>query len=258
MKYVAYIASALVLAASAVPAHADTTTFGQFLQRSPGARLFQYVNQDSGATKKAELRTTGTSTGNSVASIPVFYIMSVAGLPIDLTGLQNAHLTVDMISNVGTTGSGASRVQMFDTITAGSISVICDTAAAEGAGTRTNLLTVSFKNAELDASNGAGSFTFKTNPTSIITYTSDFLDFSHVLSTDFSFSFSGSSPTFNGPVGSAGRTTRFSGTGTFASDPPPLIPGIPEASIWGMMMLGFGAAGLAMRHGRRRERSLAV
>jgi hypothetical protein len=241
------------MAGVSMPAHADTTTFGQFLQRTPGARLFQYVKQDSGATRKAEIRTTGTANGNTVASIPIFYIMSVANLPADLTGMQNAHLTIDFVSNLGTTGTGSTRVQMFDTVTAGSISIIRDTAAGEGAGTRTNLLTVSFTNAELDASQGAGSFTFKTNPGSVITYTSDFLDFSHVVAKDFSFSFSGASPTFSANVGSSSRTTRFSGTGTFASDPVPVVPGVPEASTWVMMMAGFGVAGMALRNGRRRK-----
>lgn len=247
MKYVAYITSAILLAGAAVPAHADTTTFGQFLQRTPGARLFQYLNQDSGANKKATLRTTGTASGNTVASIPIFYILSIPGLPVDLTGLQNAHLTVSFVSNLGTTGSGNDRVQMFDTTTAGTISIIRDVAAAEGAGTRTNLLSVSFTNAELDANNNSGSFTFKTTPNSVITYTSDFLTFLPDVSKDFSFSFSGASPTFNAPLGSSGRTDRFSGTGTFA------FAAVPDASTWGMMVLGFGVAGVAMRNGRRRK-----
>ena len=253
MKYVAYVTGALLLAGASVPAQASTTTFGQFLQRVPSARLFQYVKQDSGTHKKAEIRTTGTASGNTVASIPVYYIMSVPNLPADLVGLQNAHLTIDLISNLGTTGTGADRVQLFDTITSGSISVTRDTAAAEGTLTRTNLLTVSFTNAELDASNGSGSFTFKTNANSVISYSSDFLDFSQIVTKDFSFSFSGANPTFSAPVGSSGRSTRFSGTGTFASDPAPFYPGVPEVSTWGMMVLGFGAAGLAMRTSRRKD-----
>jgi len=252
MKYVAYIAGALMLAGAAAPASA-TTTFGQFLQRNPSARLFRYVNLDSGATRKAEIYTSGTTTGTSVASIPIYYILSAVGLPADLTGLQNAHLTVDFVSNLGTTGPGNSRTQLFDTVTNGTISIIRDTAAAEGTFTRTNLLTVNFTNAELDASQAGGSFTFKSNSNSVITYTSDFLDFSHVLTKDFSFSYSGANPTFSSTIGKSSRGMRFSGTGTFASDPAPLVPGVPEVSTWAMMLLGFGAAGSLMRTGRRRE-----
>jgi len=252
MKYVAYVTSALLLAGASVPAQA-ATTFGQFLQRVPSARLFQYLKQDSGTHKKAEIRTTGTATGNTVASIPVYYIMSVPNLPADLVGLQNAHLTVDLISNLGTTGTGADRVQLFDTITSGTISVIRDTAAAEGTFARTNLLTVSFTNAELDASNGSGSFTFKTNANSVISYSSDFLDFSQVVSKDFSFSFSGASPSFSANLGSSGASTRFSGTGTFGSNPEPTTIGVPEVSTWTMLFLGFGAVGTVMRAGRRQK-----
>ena len=251
MKYVAYLAGALLMAGGSVAAHADTLTFGQFSQRNPSARLFQYVKLDSGATKKAEIHTTGTATGNTTASIPVYYIFSLFSLPADLTGIQSAHLTVDFISNLGTTGTGASRTQLFDTITSGSIKIIRDTPAAEGTGSRTNLLTVSFTNAELDASQNSGSFTFKSNPTSVITYTSDFVTFNPGADKDFSFSFSGANPTFSSVLGSSGRNTRFSGTGTFAVAP------VPEVATWGMMVVGFAAAGATLRSGRRKALATA-
>ena len=238
MKY-AYFAGAALLAVSAMPAHAATQTFGQFLQKDPSARLFSYTNLDSGANKKAEIKAT---------AIPVIYILSAFGLPADLVGAQDATVSVDFISNLGTTSSGgASRAQLFDTVTSGSISIIRDTAAAEGLGTRTNLLTVSFTNAELDASQNNGSFTFKSNNNSAITFTSDFLDFSNVVSKDFSFSFSGASPTFNSALGSSSRSMAFSGTGTFASDPAPLVFGVPEPASWAMMLGGFGMLGATLR-----------
>jgi len=167
------------------------------------------------------------------------------GLPADLAGTQDAHLTVDFISNLGTTGAGNSRTQLFDTITNGSISIMRDTAAAEGTGTRQNLLTVSFSNAELDASELDGSFTFKSNHNSVITYTSDFVSFGPHVDKDFSLSFSGANPTFSSVISSSGRNTRFSGTGTFA------VGAVPEASTWGMMVAGFGMLGFALRRGSR-------
>lgn len=237
----AYLAGAALMVVSAVPAHAATETFGQFIQQSPGTRLFTYTKQDVGTTKKAEIKGT---------SIPVYYLLAAAGLPADLVGLQNATLSVDFISNLGATmgNTSSDRVQMFDTVTSGSISFTRATAAAEGNGTRTNLLTVSFTNAELDASQNNGSFTFKSNNNSVITFTSDFLDFSHVVDKDFSFSFSGSSPTFNAPVGSSSRSLSMSGSGTFASDPAPLVVGgVPEPASWAMMLGGFGLLGATLR-----------
>ena len=242
MKYwYAYLAGTALMAASAVPAHAATETFGQFIQKSPSARLFSYTNLDSGANKKAEIKGT---------DIPVYFLLGLAGLPADLTDLQDAHLSVDFVSNLGTVaGSTAgSRVQLFDTTTTGSISFIRDSAAAEGNGARTNLLTVTFTNAELDASNGSGSFTFKSNPDSAITFTSDFLDFAGVLDKDFSFSFSGASPAFNATAGNSGRGTAFSGSGTFASNPAPrVVGGVPEPASWTMMLGGFGLLGMTLR-----------
>jgi hypothetical protein len=231
----AYIAAAAALAVSAMPAHAATQTFAQFLQQTPGDRLFTYTKLDSGANKKAEIKAT---------DIPVYFIFGALGLPADLTGLQNSTLTVDFVSNLGTTGTGSSRSQLFDSLTAGSISFVRTTAAAEGNGTRTNLLTVSFTNAQLDASQGDGAFTFKSTPGSSITFTSDFLDFSKVIEKDFSFSFSGSSPTFDAPLGSSSRSLTASGSGTFASEP---LPSVPEPASWAMMLGGFGLLGAALR-----------
>jgi len=234
----AYLAAAALLA-SAAPASAQTSTFGQFIQKTPNARSFTYTKQDSGPNKKAEIKGT---------SIPVYYLLAAAGLPADLAGPQNATLSVDFVSNLGTTGTGNSRTQMFDTVTSGSITFLRTTAAAEGNGTRTNLLTVSFTNAELDASQNNGSFTFKSNDNSVITFTSDFLDFTNVVDKDFSFSFSGASPSFNAPVGSSSRSLSFSGSGTFASDPAPLVVGgVPEPASWALMLGGFGLLGATMR-----------
>jgi hypothetical protein len=245
----AYLAGTALLAAAAFPAHAATETFGQFIQKSPSSRAFSYTNQDSAGGKKATI---------SGTNVPIFFQLGVGGLPADLTGLQDAHLSINFVSNLGTTaGSGASsRVQMFDTVTNGSITFTRDTAAAEGNGAKTNLLTVSFSNAELDASNGDGSFTFKSNADSVITFSSDFLDFTNVVDKDFSFSFSGASPTFSSTLGSSGRSTSFSGSGTFASDPAPLVVGgVPEPASWAMMLGGFGLLGLSLRN---RKASQAV
>lgn len=238
-SFCSYFAGAALLAGLAVPAQAATETFAQFIQRSPSDRLFSYTNQDSGIAKQAKL------TGNSV---PVYFLLAPDGLPADLTGLQDATLSVDFLSNLGTTGVGSSRVQLFDTITAGSIVFTRDTAAAEGNGTRTNLLTVSFSNAELDASQNGGSFTFKSNANSVITFSSDFLSFNDLVSKDFSFSFSGADPTFSSVIGNSGRNIVFSGSGTFASDPAPVVIGtVPEPASWAMMVVGFGAVGGMVR-----------
>ena len=240
----------MLAAGATVSAHASTMTFGQFEQRSPYVRLFQYVSQDVGAVKKAEIHTTGTASGNTTVSIPIYYIFSTPDLPADLLGVQVAHLTVDFISNLGTTGAGSNQSQLFDTVTDGSISIVRDTAAAEGKGTRRNLLTVSFTNAEFDATAIEGSFTFKSTNGSVITYSSDFVSFSPLSDKDFAFSFFGAYPPFSSVLDGSSGDTRFAGTGTFAAALEP----VPEVATWGMMLAGFGLVGLALR---RRSHSIS-
>jgi len=250
MSRLAIIAAGALLLGMVSPALADSSTFGQFTQKASNQRLFRYLNKDTATTKGAEIYTTSTASSTAHGTIPIYYVMGVNSLPLDLLGQQDAHLSVDFISTSGTTGPvvGNSRVQMFGS---GTITITRDTAALEGMGDRTNLLTLTFTNAELDASNNNGSFTFKSNDDSVINYSSDFLDFAGVISKDFSFSFSGASPKFQAALGSSSVNTRFSGTGTFASDPAPLTFSVPEASTWAMLVIGFSAVGAMMRTGRR-------
>jgi len=245
------VAGSVLLLGTAAPAFADSVTFGQFSQKSVSQRLFRYKNLDTANSAGAEIYTTTTPSSTVSGSIPVYYIMSQFVLPADLQGLQDAHLTVDFLSTSGTTGSGASRVQMFGS---GTITITRDTAALEGWNSRTNLLTVTFTDAELDASQNNGSFTFKSNDDSTITYSSDFLDFANVFAKDFSLSFSGADPEFDANLGSSSVNTRFSGTGTFASDP----IGVPEVSSWALLVLGFGGVGAALRAGRRSKDMFAA
>lgn len=247
MNRLAIIAASALLVGASAPSWASSVTFGQFTQKNTSARLFRYLNKDVGSTRSAEIYSTSSTASNALGSIPVFYILGGAGLPADLQGPQNALLKVDFLSSHGTTGSGSSRVQLFDS---GTITITRTTPALEGLNTRTNLLTVSFTNAELDASQNNGAFTFKSNSNSSITYSSDFMNFANVITKDFSFSFSGANPTFSATLGKSSRTMRFSGTGTFASDPAPIVIGAPEASTWAMLVIGFGAVGAMLRTGR--------
>ena len=244
MNRFAIMAASALLAGNAAPAFADdsSVTFGQFFQQNSDQRLFRYKNEDSQTGKGAEIYTTSTATSTALGSIPIFFLLSGDDLLADLIGPQDSRLTVDFISTEGTTaGSGTGRVQTFGN---GTISI----QRALPVGGLTNLLSVTFTNAELDADQNSGSFTFKSNSDSGITYTSDFLDFGNISSANFSFSFSGASPRFSAALGSSSVNTRFSGTGTFA-----YTPQVPEVSTWAMLFFGFGAVGALMRSGRRQR-----
>jgi len=248
MNRFAILAAIILLAGSGAPAFAqDPITFGQFLQQDSGQRLFRYKNEDSATGKGAEIYSTSSTASNDPGAIPVFFLLSADDLPADLSSPQDAGLSVDFLSNSGTTATSTpnGRIQMFGS---GSITILRTTPAAEGLNAHTNLLTVTFTNAELDASQSSGSFTFRSNDDSAITYTSDFLDFSNIVSENFSFSFSGASPQFSATLGSSASNTRFSGSGSFAA-----TPQVPEISTWVMLFAGFGVVGLVMRAGRRQR-----
>lgn len=182
MNRLAIIAVGTLLLGVTSSARADSITFGQFFQKDVSQRLFRYNNEDVGASKAAEIYTTSSTGSDALGWVPIFYNMSGNLLPRDLQGLQDAHLQVDFFSNAGTTGSGVSRQQLFGN---GAITITRDTPALEGLNGRTNLLTVSFTDGRLDASQNNGSFTFKSTDGSVITYTSDFLDFSNAAEKDF-------------------------------------------------------------------------
>lgn len=244
MNRLAMIAGGALLLSSAVPAFADdpdSITFGQFFQQDSSQRLFRY----DGTATGAEIYTTSSATSNDFGAIPILFLLSgdsiLPAYVSALTGTQDAHLSVDFLSDSGTTGTDSARIQAFGN---GTITITRDTPI----GGLNNLLTVIFTNAELDASQDSGSFTFKSNASSTITYSSDFMNFGNLAGEDFSLSFSGASPKFSAVLGSAGVDTRFSGTGTFAS-----TLGVPEISTWAMLFFGFGAVGAVMRAGRRQK-----
>jgi hypothetical protein len=60
-----------------------------------------------------------------------------------------------------------------------------------------------------------------------------------------------------GTTGNTGitlNTAGFSNAALYTTDP---TPGVPEPSTWAMMLLGFGAAGVAMRRSRRKTQLMS-
>lgn len=108
-----------------------------------------------------------------------------------------------------------------------------------------NLLTASFTDAPL-VGGGSSAVFFDSQPgVGNVVFSSDFLDFSSSTARDFALSFSGLSNGF----GSATWTA--DATGTFAANSIELPGGfIPEPATWGMMILGFGGAGVLLRRRR--------
>ena len=95
----------------------------------------------------------------------------------------------------------------------------------------------------------------------LITYTSDVLTFQPGSDYDFSLALSQINPVLNRPSATQSlRNFRAASTGTFSSNPPPLVnalPPVPEPATWGMMVIGFSLLGHQLRR-RKADKSLAL
>lgn len=210
-------------------AQAQSVTFAQFLERA-GTQDFVFSNNTSNAT----FSTVG---GGS----PIFFLYSnITGLDSSLTGFQNAHLFITTTTtafatlNLATNGLN----QSLDQTTV--ISVVRDTPAPVGVGigARTNLLTATVSvNTATPALTGtsttnSGTMSIST-PDHVVTFTSDFLNFSLTTQRNLALSFSSITPTLGlaGPSGSSFlQSFTAAGSGTYASDPPPTVFGPTAAS----------------------------
>lgn len=123
--------------------------------------------------------------------------------------------------------------------------------------TGANLLTATFTNGFIFGVNGssAGSVT-DSRPNGTLTFTSDFLTFSNAGSADIALALSAISPSLNrlNPDSSIAGF-RAVAAGVFSTEVLPSVgPGIPEPSVWAMLIAGY----LMVGTGIRRRRVVAV
>lgn len=250
-----YVLSCAVIltAALLVPAttvRAVPASFAQFSEASPGGNLFRL----NGGSPETDF---GTSTGGPLgAQIPVnFTYLTVSGsLPLDLSGVQNAHLsmTASTLQPVTTGFGGLVGAQVFDGAGAfpNSISIIRDTAAAEGLGSKTNLLTVTFTNSTLLGIVGSSAPAMSADTATggvTVNYTSDFLTFpngEHNFSLTFSSWTSFAQQGLPGGLQIGGTESNLfflsataAGAGTFGGN----AVYVPEPGTMGLAALGLVA-----------------
>jgi hypothetical protein len=269
--------SALACFAASVPDVRATTTFAQFSERSvagsvfPPGDLFGYYDV---ATKSAEFGTyLNTGVGDPIpANFTFLNLAALVGLPVpaDLQGIQDATMTMTSSTTApvvtgfgGTVGSqlinGGGQLQNV-------IHFTRDTAAAEGSGSRTNLLTVTFT-AQLSGTLGGqtAALTADDRAGYTINYSSDFLTFPSKPEANFALAFSSwvyaPFTQFVGPqpltIDEATQnffSSPAAGAGTFAGGV--LGLSIPEPNSFALALAGLPILGLVRRMGRRPPRPM--
>lgn len=207
---------------SSLTVSGQTTTFAQFFERT-GGQDFVFTNN----TTSADFNTIN---GGS----PVFFIyQNITGLPPSLQGIQNAHLIITTTTTQpGALNAGNVAQPLNQTVT---VQIIRDTPAGVGGGLQTNLLTAVFSPsadtpAIVGASGGSSSTLSASTPNHVVTFSSDFLSFFATTNRNLAFSFSSVTPTLSLGSGSFLQSSTGVGTGTFASNPPPVY-GVTAASV---------------------------
>jgi hypothetical protein len=246
-------------AAPAARAAIAPATFAQARESSDSANPNVFAYNNNGLGSDAEL---GTSLGGALGvAVPIdFTFLAAAGLlPTDLTGVQDA--TISMTSSTLSTATTAFGGTFADQPITGAgsvvdtIKIIRASAANEGAGSRTNLLTVTFTG-NLDGAIGGTTpgLNADTALGDTVTYSSDFLSFAQSTEQDFNLGFSSWDPLVTPPSGLGINADNYfnsataAGTGTFDFAGSATV--IPEPATLQALVL----AGLVVLAGRSRRR----
>jgi PEP-CTERM motif len=256
--------------ATAVTARAANSpvTFAQFEQSTASSNSNQFAYLDNGPAADAVLTT--ESAGVNGVSIPVnFTFLTVSGsLPADLRGPLQAHLTLTTnttaaVQTVNAFGGTLAHQQVFGTSAAPDVlAITLDSPAAEGTGSRTNLLTMSFTGGLLgQLGQATPSLSGNTANGDTVTYSSDFVGFSSSAANDFNVAFTswvtnlvGGGLSLSATAGdSYFASATAAGAATFDSTivPSTTSSPVPEPATGGMALIGIGLLTLTARRGRK-------
>jgi hypothetical protein len=249
------ISSSLIAAGmmvAAVPASAAVETFASYTQSNSGNSM-RWIRSGSGGTL-----CTAVNGGCTGVAVDFSYLLD------ELSYLPSLSATFTA-SFVAPSGNAATKVSAsggtfliqgglsgdFSFIYNGPDFTIGTTTFSSGA----NLLSGSISPAVIAGIDGATSAGVSASSTggSTITYTSDILAFRPNSDYDFALSLTQIARPLNQPSNSAAlRNFRAASTGSFSSDPAPIVPAlpVPESATWALMLLGFGAIGGTLRSRR--------
>jgi hypothetical protein len=242
-------------------AHADVVpvTFAQVTESSsnPNANVFAYLDNGKASSGDAEL---GTDVGGVFgAPVAANFTFLLSGLPADLQGVQDAtiSLTASTVTPVvdGTDGHEQDFTglgQYTDVL-----SITRDTPAAEGNGSRTNLLTMTFTG-ELEGRIAGTTPTLSGNTSlgDTVTYTSDFVSFASSAEQDFNLAFSSWNPDLALSSDGYFKNATAAGTGTF--DFGAASVGTPEPAALPWFVVGLALVMTRVRRPANRRQFTAA
>ena len=223
--------------------NAQTVTFAQFFEVS-GTNDFIFSNN-------AISSNFNTISGGSNIT---FVYQNIGGLPAELQGTQSAHIFITAGTTAPAFINAGRTVQPFNQTFTIQILRNSPTSPSVGLGARTNLLTAvitpiggSTSDLSGDTSGSSAAYT-ATTPNQVVTYTSDFLDFSALeAERNLAISFSSVEPSYAMGPGGFLRSFGAAASGTFASNPGPIYntPTAAPAIISGRVLntKGKGVAG---------------
>ncbi len=218
--------------------------------------VFAYL--DNGATLGAELGTDVAGVFGAAVAADFTYMAGAGTLPADLQGVQNA--TISMTSSTKSPitlygdGTASEKItgagQVVDVI-----KITRSTAAAEGTGTKTNLLTMTFTGKlRGDIGGDTPNISGNTSLGDTVVFSSDFLSFANATTEDYNLAFSSWGQPNPPPFGlQPSATDSFYSTASSASagtfDFGVLAVSVPEPTL--LPLIGAAGLGLLSRRTRR-------
>jgi hypothetical protein len=249
--------------AAFTPAAAAVTTFAQYSTVGLGANIMW---KNNGTTSVNGTGGSIYTISSAASNVPGSHLTSfsflqpsispfVTNVPAAFTLNATVLASPTLLAGTFLIQQGISGTFSFKTTTALVVGV---TTFAAGS----NLLSGSFNQAAIVGArlSTSGSVSSATTSGATITYTSDFLSFVPTVDRDFAISLTSiasalqATPTNTNPT-KALRTFKAVSTGSFSTDPAPLVTAVPEPAAWTLMIVGFGMVGLQTR---RRTRSITL
>jgi hypothetical protein len=242
--------AALAGLSAAMPAQAALTTFANFTGLNADAGV-RFDNNGTGGS----LYTIDTP----MASTPGSRLVSFSFLQAALSSVSGVTASFTMLSNTVSPAQLMNGFLVQPNLT-GAFSFLSTSAITVGNTTYavgSNLLSGSFTDVSIAGQVNASSAGYggSTSAGAAISYTSDFLTFAPNSAYDLSISLTSLAPLLAAVPGNALNSFSAYSTGSFSSEPAPAVNAVPEPSVWGLMIVGFGLVGV---QARRRNGTRAV